>query len=152
MFNFWYFILTQAAKASPDVNCERDNNLPLHLAAASGRLDLVKCLALRDPHAMRETGRQQTDELAKGKTVDEHDVTPTGTEDALSKRVEDKEEDQSDFWQERYRPRRYWQQQNRWGCTPHDLAFMEGHEHITTFLQQCISAVRGRIVLPMAGH
>ena len=38
--------------------------------------------------------------------------------------------------------RSYIQRQNRWGCTPHDLAFMQGHKSICAFLQQSSNEVR----------
>ncbi len=91
----------------------RDGNLALHLAASAGRLDLVTFLVRRDHFGDDDHGRHDDDH-------DDHG----GDDDGLATR-----------------PRRYLQQQNRWGCTPHDMAFVKDHREVARFLQTCCSEV-----------
>ena len=70
----------------------RDSNLPLHVAAIVGQVQLVEALLTK------------------------RDGTPF--------------------------PRHYLQRQNRWKCTPHDLAFLHDHRDIVTVLQKHCSKVR----------
>jgi hypothetical protein len=131
----------------------RDGNLPLHLAASLGRLDLVECLVRApddpdhgdDPSRRANPGNRFSSNSSwpssggGGKSVGGHGVG-SGASARLSSAEEkhnnhnkekkgEEEEKEGRTQQPRLmRPRSHLQRQNRWGCTPHDLAFiMEGH-------------------------
>lgn len=128
----------QDAHAEADIADSRDGNLPLHLAASVGRLDLVQRLVQLEQHSQQggvESGaRTQTSPHA---TVDRGGGSAGGGDRATT----------TPDQQRSVRPRSYVQRQNRWGCTPHDLAFIDDHREVVKFLQQCSDAVETQHVL-----
>ena len=121
----------QEAKCYADVCDDRDENLPLHIAAQVGRLDLVETL-VRDNFGERAEGRlaDNVDQIGSAPTAVTGLAAITATVPSQT-----------------LRPRSYLQRQNRWGCTPHDLAFLDDHRDVARFLRECASEVETQHVL-----
>jgi hypothetical protein len=131
-------VLVQAAKADADVADSRDGSLPLHLAASLGRLDLVECLAHHNVGVVHQRGNHRSGGSGSDGSSGGGGVGSAIAAAAAAEEEEEEKEEEEERLQ--LRPRSYLQRQNRWGCTPHDLAFMGDHRAVVAFLGRCCAA------------